>query len=113
MNIGEAGDPSDKLSITEISVTFDRLMMGGMAWCTQDGDKTFPERSDTKWPVWSEDKRTCTIQNVALKPGRTYNIRLNSEAELHLNIPGDGFRCADDIPLQPVHYTFTTKSETE
>ncbi|MCL2347389.1 MAG: DUF4932 domain-containing protein [Planctomycetaceae bacterium] len=101
-------------NITEISITFDRPMMPGMAWCTGDGNKTFPERSeDAKWPVWSEDKQTCTMQNVVLKPGKTYNIMLNSDAELYSNIPGDGFRSTGNIPLKPVHYTFTTKAETE
>jgi len=51
------------------------------------------------------------MQNVVLKPGKTYNIWFNSEEELYSNIPGDGFRSADDIPLKPVHYSFTTKEE--
>jgi hypothetical protein len=97
--------------ITEISVTFDRPMMSGMAWCTPDGNKTYPERSVEKFPVWSEDKRTCTMKNVVLKPGRTYNIWFNSDTELYSDIPGDGFRSAKDIPLVPVRYTFMTKAE--
>jgi len=101
-------------SITEITVTFDRPMERGMAWCTTDGGLTYPERSDNAFPVWSEDKQTCTMKNVVLKPGQTYNIWLNSEVELYSDIPGDGFRSATgSVPLRPVHYTFTTRAETE
>jgi hypothetical protein len=97
-------------NITEITVTFDRPMMCGMAWCSMDGSETYPGQAEKKMPVWSEDKQTCTMQKVVLKPGRTYNIWLNSEEELYSNIPGDGFRCMDNVPLKPVHYTFTTKT---
>ena len=98
-------------NITEISVTFDRPMMPGIAWYTRDGGKTFPKRSDDQFPVWSEDKKTSTVKNVVLKPGTTYNVWFNTEVELYSNIPGDGFRSANNIPLKPVHYTFTTKAE--
>jgi hypothetical protein len=97
--------------ITEISVTFDRPMSRGMAWYTTDG--VFPERSDNAFPVWSDDKRTSTMQNVVLKPGTTYKVRFNTELEWNSNIPNDGFRCTDNIPLKPVYYTFTTKEATE
>ncbi len=101
-------------NVTELSVTFDRPMLtGGYAWYTRDGNKTFPERSKKSDAFWSEDKRTCTMRDVVLKPGKTYNIWFNTEVELNSDIPGDGFRSADDIPLKPVHYTFTTGAETK
>jgi hypothetical protein len=90
--------------ITELSVTFDRPMEGGMSWCTRDGNATFPERSNQSIPVWSDDKRTCTMSDVVLKPGKTYNIWLNTEGI-------ENFRSAEDVPLKPVHYTFTTRAE--
>jgi hypothetical protein len=100
-------------NITEITVTFDRPMMRGMAWCTMDGNETFPKQVEKKLPVWSENKQTCTMQNVVLKPGRTYNIWLNSEEEWYSNTPDDGFRSMDNVPLEPVHYTFTTMAAEE
>lgn len=88
-------------SITEIRVTFDRPMNAGWSWCTRDGNKTMPPITENRIQ-WSEDKKTCVYGIVALKPGRTYNVWLNSE-------PFSGFRSEDNIPLEPVHYTFTTK----
>ena len=92
-------------AITDISVTFDRPMASSMAWCSKDGGKTSPGRSDHTFPVWSDDGRTCTMSNVVLLPGTTYNIWLNSEGF-------DNFRSAEGVPLVPVHYTFTTRVET-
>ena len=91
-------------SITAISVSFDRPMMSSMSWSSQDGGKTLPEWSNAEiLPIWSEDKQTCTAQ-VILKPGRTYNIWLNTERF-------ERFRCTDGVPLKPVLYTFTTKGD--
>ena len=92
--------------ITEISLSFDRPMRDDLDWNTQNAGILFPERSEHLPPVWSDDKHTCTISHVVLKPGQTYRFWLNAgEVE--------DFRSVDDIPLQPFPYTFTTKAEME
>ncbi|MCL2304563.1 MAG: DUF4932 domain-containing protein [Planctomycetaceae bacterium] len=89
--------------ITEISVTFDRPMNGGMSWCSKDGHATFPTRKPVP-AIWSDDRLTCTLGEITLEPGKTYNIWLNTDTI-------DDFRSTDNIPLKPVHYTFTTRAE--
>ena len=90
--------------ITEISLTFDRPMRDDLGWDTQNAGRIFPERSEHLPPVWSDDKRTCTISHVVLKPGQTYHIVLNG------NVRNENFRSAADVPLRPVRYTFTTRA---
>ena len=104
-------NPPDKAkninpALTEISITFDRPMMDILGWDTRNiGKKTFPERSKHSPPVWSNDKRTCTIHNVVLKPGKTYNILLNWD------VRAENFCSTENIPLHPMRITFTTKAE--
>jgi hypothetical protein len=91
-------------SITEISITFDRPMMDGVGWNTKG--RTIPERSDDSPPVWSDDKRTCTISDFVLKPGTEYRFWLNPEE-------GEGFRSADGVLLKLFRYTFATQAERQ
>lgn len=101
-------------SLTAISVTFDRPMGSGIAWYTKDGGKTFPKRTKSvdESFQWSEDRKTNTITDLVLEPGKTYNIWLNTEEELNSNKRYDGFRSENDVPLKPVLFTFTTKAKT-
>ncbi|HEY3862004.1 MAG TPA: S41 family peptidase [Verrucomicrobiae bacterium] len=93
----EAGDVDPALS--ELRVTFDVPMGGGMSWC--GGGPNFPEVAAGAKPHWSEDGRTCVLP-VKLKPGRSYNLGLNS-ASFH------NFRSAKGVPLAPVAYSFRTR----
>ena len=91
-----------ELNVSEISVTFDRPMGAGMMWFTRGEHEPYPKHDAA---VWSADGLTCTGRNVGpLEPGTTYHIWFNYEGLY-------GFRCANGIPLKPVHYTFTTKAE--
>lgn len=88
-------------SITEISVTFDRPMQGGMAWCTDDRT-SYPKCSKEELPQWSEDRKTCTMSHVQLEPGKTYHVWLNLGEH-------DSFRSEEGVPVVPVRLTFSTK----
>jgi len=91
------------LNFAEISITFDRSMGDGMMWFTRNThSEPYPNHDAA---VWSDDHLTCTGRNVGpLEPGTTYHIWFNYKGLY-------GFRCANGIPLKPVHYTFTTKAE--
>lgn len=89
-------------SITEIAITFDRPMMDDLGWNTQNAGRMFPERSEHSPLVWSDDKRTCTLSHVVLRPGRMYNYRIGG---------AENFRSADGVLLTPIFYTFTTRAE--
>ena len=92
-------------STTEISVTFDRKMRTGMAWCSPDGNATFPKPTDETSAKWSEDGKTCTLHHIRLEPGKTYNICLNLAEH-------DNFRSEENVPLESYQLTFSTeKSE--
>ena len=90
--------------ITEISLTFDRPMKDDLGWDTQNAGMLFPERSEHLPLIWSDDKQTCTISHVVLKPGQTYRLVLNN------NVRNENFRSAADIPLRPFSFTFTTRA---
>ena len=91
-------------ALTEISATFDRPMRTwSYAWCTMDGNKTFPKLVEPK-VRWSDDKKTCFMGTVKLEPGKTYNI--------HLNSPGNmDFASEEGTPLEPILFSFTTKEK--
>jgi beta-lactamase regulating signal transducer with metallopeptidase domain len=88
-------------AITEVRVSFNMPMGGGMSWCTvSDDGADFPKGRDGTRAYWTEDKKTCVLP-VELKPGMTYRISLNA--------PGyNNFQSAGGVPLEPVQYTFTT-----
>ena len=88
-------------AITEVRVTFNVPMGGGMSWCTiSDDGADFPKGPEGKGAYWTDDKKTCVLP-VELKPGMTYRISLNA--------PGyNNFQSAGGVPLEPVQYTFTT-----
>ncbi len=85
-------------NLKEIRVTFSVPMGEGFSWT--GGGEQFPTIPAGKKPSWSEDHRTCVLP-VELKPGREYQLGLNSPS--HKN-----FQSAGGVPLEPVRYTFTT-----
>lgn len=84
-----------------LRVTFDMPMGEAFSW-TGGGDK-FPTIPNGQRPRWSKDGRTCTLP-VRLEPGHEYHLGLNSTH--HIN-----FQSKWGVPLKPVEYTFTTRSE--
>ena len=88
-------------TITEVRVTFNVPMGGGMSWCTASDDGAdFPKGPEGKPAYWTEDKKTCVLP-VELKPSMTYRLSLNA--------PGyNNFQSAGGVPIEPVQYTFTT-----
>jgi hypothetical protein len=80
-----------------ISVTFDRAMDGSWAWVTEGGTTPPPTAGE---PSFSADLRTNTLP-VALEPDTTYTIWINGDRYMH-------FRSVNDVPVEPVRWTFTT-----
>jgi hypothetical protein len=68
------------------------------------GGPTFPGTEDGR-PQWSKDGRTCTLP-IALEAGKKYELGLNSFT--HKN-----FSSKWGVPLEPVHFTFTTEGYKE
>ncbi|HVJ87294.1 MAG TPA: Ig-like domain-containing protein [Caulifigura sp.] len=84
---------------TELKVTFDTPMNGGMSWV--GGGDAFPSIPDGKKGSWSKDGKTCRLP-VQLKPGHDYTLRVNAPKF-------QNFKSASGVPSEPVVYTFSTK----
>jgi hypothetical protein len=85
-------------AVTELRVTFDIPMGGGMSWC--GGGPGFPASPEGKKAYWTKDGKTCVLP-VELKPGREYQLGLNSRSY-------QNFTSEEGVPLTPVGYTFKT-----
>jgi len=85
-------------TLTEISVVFDTKMGAGFSWVKVNG--LFPETNGTA--SWSDDAKTSSIP-VKLQPATTYRFGLNS-------VYHNNFQSASGIPIVPVVWEFTTKS---
>lgn len=85
-------------TLTELSVTFDQAMGAGFSWTIAAGKDHYPET--TGQPVWSEDRKTCTLP-VKLKPAWTYAIGLNHPS-------ANNFQSDHGVPLKPVNWEFAT-----
>jgi len=85
---------------SELRVTFNMPMGGGMSWV--GGGPTFPKLAEGKKAAWSADGLTCTLP-VQLEAGHEYQLSLNSVS--HIN-----FQSKAGVPLAPVVYTFRTRS---
>ena len=85
-------------AITQLSVTFDRPMGGGMSWVRDDIQK-YPET--TGKVTWSDDHLTCTMP-VKLYPKRSYLIWLNAKSF-------NNFQSEYGVSLIPVKWTFETR----
>lgn len=90
----------DAANVKEIRVTFSKDMMDGSWSWVQISHETFPEF--TGKTHYAKDKRTCSVP-VALKPGRTYVIWLNSEKFAN-------FKDGDGRPAVPYLLVFETKA---
>jgi len=88
-------------NLTVLRVTFNVPMGEGFSWT--GGGPNYPDVPEGKRPTWSRDRRTCLLP-VSLKPGWDYRLGLNSPS--HKN-----FQSAGGVPLEPVVYTFSTRSE--
>ncbi len=88
-------DPATKF----LRVTFDMPMGGGMSWT---GKVPVAEGQKARW---LRDARTC-LMPVALEPGKTYAIGLNSPS--HIN-----FQSKWGVPLEPVVYKFKTAAASD
>jgi beta-lactamase regulating signal transducer with metallopeptidase domain len=85
--------------LTEIRVTFNVAMGEGFSWT--GGGSDFPKTPEGKKAFWMDDHTTC-VMPVALEPGKTYRMGLNSPS--HKN-----FQSAGGVPLDPVTITFKTR----
>jgi beta-lactamase regulating signal transducer with metallopeptidase domain len=84
---------------TELKVTFDVPMGGGMSW-TGSGPK-YPKPPDSRRGFWSKNRQTCILP-VSLEPGHSYRLGLNSRSF-------NNFQSASGVPLDPVAYDFKTR----
>ncbi len=89
-------------SISEITVTFDRDMSGGMSWT--GGGPQFPPNPEHKRPFW-RDKRTCVLP-VKLAPGHYHRVGINSTSY-------QNFRSVEGVPARPSAIYFTTRGASE
>ncbi len=92
-NNAEDVDPN----ISQVYLTFDRPMGGGMAWASQDNETALDSDGKT---FWTEDRRTC-VMPVHLKADKTYVALLNCK-------PFIGFRSEEGVASESVFYTFST-----
>ena len=83
---------------TEITVTFDRDMSGGMSWT--GGGPDFPPMPEGARAAW-RDKRTC-VRPVKLEAAKYYRVGINSTDY-------QNFMSADGVPAQPISIYFATK----
>jgi beta-lactamase regulating signal transducer with metallopeptidase domain len=88
-------------AVTELRVTFNVPMGGGMSWC--GGGSNFPAAPEGARAYWTEDLKTCVLP-VKLKPDSSYELGLNSPSQKN-------FQSAAGVPLPPVDYTFKTSGQ--
>jgi beta-lactamase regulating signal transducer with metallopeptidase domain len=98
----EMGAVDVPTSLSEISVTFDRDMAGGMSWT--GGPPLFPTIDESRKPKWS-DKRTCVLP-VTLERATFYRLGINSKS--HQN-----FKSESGVPTPPVAIFFVTEGASE
>ncbi len=89
-------------TITEITVTFDRDMGGGLSWT--GGGPDYPPGIEGKKVRW-RDKRTC-VMPVKLQAAKYYRVGINSTSY-------QNFRSADGVPARPSAIYFATKGASE
>lgn len=84
-------------SLGELRVTFDRPMAPGFSWV--GGGERYPEVLGVA--RWSDDRKSCILP-VKLRPGRDYELSLNSKYI-------QNFRDPSGAPLEPTEWKFRTK----
>lgn len=87
----------DPDAVTEISVTFNQDMGGGMSWT--GGGPSFPPGREGAKAHWV-DKRTCILP-VKLEAGHYYRVGINSQSYRN-------FRSTSGVSAIPTAITFTT-----
>lgn len=90
-------------AISEIAVTFDKDMGGGMSWT--GGGPDFPPVPEGQKIHWNDDKRTC-VMPVKLEAGHYYRVGINSTSY-------QNFRSVGGIPTQPSAIFFVTRGADE
>jgi hypothetical protein len=88
-------------AVTELRVTFNVPMGGGMSWC--GAGPNFPAIPDGKKARWIDGGKTCVLP-VELKPGWQYEMGLNSRSFKN-------FQSEEGVPLTPVVYSFKTSDK--
>lgn len=97
--VPQAGATDVDPTITEIRVTFSKVMLTERMWSwVKISDETFPKI--TGEVRYLEDKRTC-VAPVKLKPGKAYAIWFNSSKF-------NAFRDKDNNPAIPYLLVFQT-----
>jgi hypothetical protein len=85
-------------ALTEITVTFDQDMRGGMSWT--GGGPNFPKGLEGQKAHW-RDKRTCVLP-VTLEAAHFYRVGINSKSYLN-------FSSEQKVPALPAAIFFATK----
>jgi hypothetical protein len=98
----EIGATDVEPSTSEITVTFDRDMGGGMSWT--GGGSEFPKSPEGKKAFW-RDKRTCVLP-VKLYAAQYYRVGINAPS-FH------NFASAEGVPAVPASIYFTTQGASE
>ena len=88
--------------LTEITVTFDQDMEGGMSWT--GGGSEFPATPSGKHAMW-RDKRTCVLP-VKLVAGHRYRVGINSPSFRN-------FRSVAGVSIPATAIFFTTTGASE
>jgi hypothetical protein len=89
-------------AVTEITVTFDRDMGGGMSWT--GGGSEFPKSPESQQAHWL-NKRTCVLP-VKLYASQYYRVGINAPS-FH------GFQSTEGVPVSPSAIYFTTTGASE
>ncbi len=98
----QTGDTEVDPELTEITVTFDQDMAGGMSWT--GGKPEIPPPQPGKEAFW-RDKRTCVLP-VKLGQGKYYRVGINAPSF-------QNFQNASGIPVEPTAICFTTKGASQ
>ncbi|MEX2114803.1 MAG: M56 family metallopeptidase [Pirellulales bacterium] len=97
-SVPDAGATGVPATLTQITVTFDRDMQGGMSWT--GGPPLFPPVDESRQPRWI-DKRTCALP-VKLEKGNYYCVGINSTSY-------QNFKSADGVPVPSSAVYFATQ----
>ena len=98
----QTGETDVDPELTEITVTFDQDMAGGMSWT--GGKNEIPPTQPGKEASW-RDKRTCVLP-VKLSQGKYYRVGINSPSF-------QNFQSVSGISVEPTAIYFTTKGASQ
>ena len=98
----EVGATNVSLAVTQLEVTFDQDMGGGMSWT--GGEPEFPASPGRQEAHW-RDLRTCVLP-VKLEAGRYYRVGINS-------LSYRNFRSVAGASVTPSAICFTTEGASQ